>query len=121
MQGDRKAGFYSHGVHGSGSREYSPRAYALVVAALKRLGDDEPITVTALSEQTGVPGRAVREIVSAADGVDILIGGSGVSGYTVARTRRQAAIVTAKLTSQARRMAERSERRVAFAALLPDA
>lgn len=102
------------GVHGSGGRDYSPAQYRLVVDAIKAIPDGHAVTVELVSNATGVPGRTVREVISAADGVDILLGGEG-NGYRRATCPSDAERLTRRYESQVRRMAERVERRRAWA------
>ena len=104
----------SQGVHGSGGRGYSPAQYAAVVEAVKRVGGyGEALTVERISDATGIAGRTVREVLSAADGVDVLLGGDG-QGYRLAADPSDAERLTLRYESQLRRMAERVERRRAW-------
>lgn len=105
----------TQGVHGSGSRDFKAKQYRAVVDMLKNLPAGARVTVEDVAVQTGVSGRAVREIVSAADGVDILLGGDG-NGYQLAASLEEAQRLTLRLSSQASRMAARVERRNAKAA-----
>lgn len=107
----------SQGVHGSGGRNYSPGQYTAVVRMIAGLAEGEVVTVEDVASQTGVPGRTVREIVSAADGVEFLLGGDG-QGYRLATSQADAERLTQRHASQARRMFERSQRRDRMAALL---
>lgn len=109
----------SQGVHGSGTRIYSPEQYRRVVGVILALADGETITVENLSAETGIPGRSVREIVSAADGIDVLLGGDG-NGYRRALDAADAQRLTLRFDSQARRMRERSDRRQRMAASLSE-
>lgn len=102
----------AQGVHGVGSAEYSQDQYVRVVAAF--LGQAGPVTALELHRLTGVPGLTVRQIMSAADGVDFLLGGSGADGYRRASSPEDAARLTARFRSQIGRMAARAERRQAF-------
>lgn len=84
-----------------------------MVAVIRALGLGESVTVEALAQRTGVSGRTVREIVSAADGVDFLLGGEG-NGYQLADTPADARRLSARLGSQAARMQARLARRTAY-------
>lgn len=100
----------AQGIHGSGARSFDDDQYRRVVEAIRRgSGTVEQITLA-----TGVPGRTVREIVSAADGVDILLGGDG-NGYRLAETREDSERLSSRLESQAQRMYARVARRRGYA------
>lgn len=101
----------SQGVHGQGSRTYKAADYQRVVQALRRLPEGRVVTVVELSQMSGVAGRAVRNIISDADGVDLLLGGDGNGGYQLARSAGEAERLTLRLASQANRMSQRVRRR----------
>lgn len=101
----------AQGVHGVGSAEYDPAQYALVVRTFKRLAAHGPVTALALHQATGVPGLTLRQIMSAADGVDFLLGGSGAVGYQLASDAAEATRLTQRFGSQVRKMAGRIQRR----------
>lgn len=101
----------AQGVHGAGQRTYSIEQYNAVVSQILLLRERQQITVEEVSQRTGVPGRAVREIVSVADGVEFLLGGGGNDGYELATYQEDAKRITARLESQAKRMMERVARR----------
>jgi hypothetical protein len=107
----------SQGTHGSGRRDFDPRQYRRVVDMITAM-DNETLTVEDVSRETGVPGRAVREIVSQADGVEFLLGGDG-NGYRLATDAADAARLTQRFLSQAGKMHERAGRRSKYAATLP--
>jgi hypothetical protein len=100
----------AHGIHGDGHRAYTDAQFAVVVAQILQLAPGETVTVEQLSQRTGVPGRTVREIVSCADGEDILLGGDG-AGYQRADTAQDAQRLTNRLQSQIQRMLQRVARR----------
>lgn len=101
----------TQGIHGAGKRSYEPEQYRAVVDLIRALGEGETLTVADVSRRTGVGGRTVREIVSAADGRAFLLGGDGNSGYRLAGSSEDAAQLTRRYTSQAQRMTERLLRR----------
>lgn len=101
----------AQGVHGVGSAEYTEAQYAFVVAAFKSMAAHGPVTALALHQATGVPGLTLRQIISAADGVDFLLGGSGAGGYALATTAAEATRLTQRFGSQVRKMATRIQRR----------
>jgi hypothetical protein len=109
----------AHGVHGSGQRTFSAEQYNLVVAVIAGLRSGQTITVEEVASKTGVQGRAVREIISTADGHAFLLGGDGNGGYQLATYLEDAARITARLESQAKRMLERVNRRKIAAEELP--
>ncbi len=99
----------AQGVHGVGSAEYTPEQYDFVVKIFKSMPC--PVTVAQLHQATGEKGLTVRQIISAADGVDILLGGSGAHGYERATTREEADRLTRRFQSQATKMWNRISRR----------
>jgi hypothetical protein len=101
----------AQGVHGVGSAEYTEAQYALVVGTFKRLAAHGPVTALALHQATGVPGLTLRQIMSQADGVDFLLGGSGADGYQIANDAAEATRLTQRFGSQVRKMAGRIQRR----------
>jgi hypothetical protein len=113
MSGQRASASAAHlaaqGVHGVGSREYSEEQYALVVETF--LVQDAPVTVAQLHAVTGVPGRTVRQIMSAADGVAFVLGGSSQDGYRRATDPAEARRLSQQLGSQVRTMSARLARR----------
>ena len=101
------------GNHGSGGSEYTADQYGKVVAFLEE--QTRMVTAEDICSATGVGGRTVRAILSDADGVDfVLILGDG--GYGVASSIDEVEPGSRRLASQARRMAERAERRDQYAA-----
>src|SRR5262245_57317864 len=96
-----------------GSREYSSDEYSKVVQSLRdaicSLNTDE------LAKITGIPGRTVRAVISAADGVEFVLAG-GDEGYRIAARAEETDALNARLESQARKMLERVARRKAFTA-----
>ncbi len=99
----------AHGVHGNGSRSFDPDQRRAVVQAL--LAASGPLSVEELADLTGVPGRSVRAIVSAADGESFVLGGDMRGGYVVAATLEDAERLSRRLGSQIREMARRLARR----------
>ena len=112
-----RRGIAAQGVHGAGWRDYTPEQYTRVVEAVRRDGAAAAVTVAQVSEATGIPGRTVREIVSDADGVEFVLGGSG-NGYQIATSPADAERITARILSQASRMRDRARRRMKAAANL---
>lgn len=100
----------TQGIHGTGRRDFTPAQEMAVVAAI--IGGAK--NVEAVTARTGVAGRTVREIVSAADGNHFCLGGSG-NGYALANDATEAQRLTARLQSQVNRMQSRIDRRLAFA------
>jgi hypothetical protein len=109
----------AQGVHGAGSRSYNRAQYDAVVAAF--LDADGPVTALALHLRTGVPGRAIREIMSAADGVEFLLGGDARRGYCRAESPAHAEQLTGRFMSQVGKMGDRVLRRRAYVERAPDA
>jgi hypothetical protein len=106
----------AQGIHGSGTRDFSDQQYRAVVDAVLRLcAGGKAATVEDICAATGLGGRAVRDIVSAADGVDILLGGDGGSGYELATSHRSAERLSARFASQASKMFDRVRRRNEYA------
>lgn len=110
---------------GAGSREYTPAEYSSVVRVMieHHRGPENRMTYETLlathGELAGIGGRTLRAILSAADGVAFVLA-SGDAGVFVAETWSQAEPYTRRLLSQARRMADRAERRRQLAAGLTD-
>lgn len=109
----------AQGVHGVGSAEYTEAQYALVVSTFKLLSAHGPVTALALHQATGIAGLTLRQIMSAADGVDFLLGGSGADGYRIAASAAEATRLTQRFGSQVRKMAGRIQRRRRMARRLP--
>lgn len=104
-----------HGVHGEGAVDYTPQQARRVLADLAVYeGAHRRTTVEQISERTGVAGRTVRQILSDADGVTVLLAGDDAGVY-VAAYAEDADRLTRRLESQARRMNERAERRRGYA------
>jgi len=104
----------AQGVHGAGNRGYNVDQYKAVVRTMLAAEPGTVLTVEQLSAATGVPGRAIREILSKADGVDVILGGDGNAGYKVAVSRADAERMTSRLGSQVKTMADRLARRKAW-------
>src|SRR5689334_14785934 len=102
----------AQGVHGVGSAEYGDDEYRRVVAAF--LAHRGSVTAAQLHLETGVPGLTLRQIMSAADGVDFLLGGSGADGYRRAETAEDANRLTERFASQVGKMSARILRRERF-------
>jgi hypothetical protein len=106
----------AQGIHGSGRRDFSEQQYRAVVDAVLRLCDfGNAATVEDLCAATGLGGRAVRDIVSAADGVNFLLGGDGNGGYQLAHSPASADRLTARFRSQTTKMLDRLARRDSYA------
>lgn len=107
----------AQGVHGVGSGTFNDDQYARVVAAFKemiRTGSNHPVTALDLHVRTKVPGLTVRQIMSAADGVDFLLGGTGAGGYSCAEDPDDSDRLTARFQSQVDKMTDRINRRRAY-------
>lgn len=98
----------AQGIHGSGSRDYSPGDEFRIRTALQASAGY--LTVAQLVFLTGCEGRTVREVLSQIDGTDLVLAG-GDEGYKIARTVEEAEPMTRRLESQARKMMERATRR----------
>ncbi len=105
----RRIGSRGQGVHGAGQPTFKPEQREAVVRAL--LDADGPLSVESLSDITGVPGRAVRAIVSAADGECFVLGGDMNGGYVLAKSVEEAERLSRRLGSQIGQMARRLSRR----------
>jgi len=101
------------GGTGSGSREYTPGEYQRVVSFMANLAGST--TYEQVAQATGVGGRTVRAVLSAADGVVFVLSIEG-DGVSLATSQDEAEHATRRLHSQARAMVERAERREAWAA-----
>ena len=101
----------AHGVHGQGTRAYTPAQRSAVVAALRsHVGPDRAVKVAALAAEAGVPGRTVRQLLSDVDGQEMLLAG-GNEGVWVASLPDEAEEFTRRMESQIGAMAERVRRR----------
>ncbi len=100
---------------GSGSREYDDAQYLRVVDELKtgHIGFENRIRTEDLAQVVGVSGRTLRAIFNALDGEELVLA-TGDDGIFVATTEEEAEPGTRRLEAQARRMAERAERRRNF-------
>jgi hypothetical protein len=111
----RANGAYSsrgQGVHGSGSKTYSPQDAQRLTDVLKRMG---PTTVEDLADLLNMGGRAVRQILSDLDGVAFLLGGDD-DGVLSCEWADEGDHKTRRLASQIKNMQERVERRERYAA-----
>lgn len=107
----------AQGLHGSGSREYDWRQSEPVLAAIRNASHGAPVTVEDLVAHTGVAGRTIRQILSDADGVHLLLGGG--AGYFIAEFADDADSLTNALKSQIATMTARVERRDRYGLALP--
>jgi hypothetical protein len=107
----------AQGLHGSGSRDFDWREQRKVVDAVLRAQRSAPLTVEDLVARTDIPGRTVRAVLSAVDGVEFLLGGTG--GYFVCEYADDGDSLSAALRSQITAMTIRLERRDGMALLLP--
>jgi hypothetical protein len=105
---------------GSGSRDFEDGEYHRVVAELREYhqGEEHLVRTEDLARLCRVEGRALRAILSEADGHEFVLAW-GDSGLYVAESQEDAEPGTRRLESQARRMAERAERRRQFMEQLP--
>lgn len=99
----------AQGVHGVGSGTYSDAEYQRVVEAFRRA--EWPVTVAGLHAASGVPGRTVRQIMSDADGVEFILGGTGSDGYRPAADPADARRLSQRFSSQVGKMTARLVRR----------
>jgi len=106
----------AQGVHGVGSGTYSDAEYQRVVDAFRRA--EWPVTVADLHAASGVPGRTVRQIMSDADGVEFVLGGTGSDGYRPAADPADARRLSQRFSSQVVKMMDRLARRDALARTL---
>jgi hypothetical protein len=103
------------GSKDSGTREYTSDERARVVAELlKHVGSYHATTIETLGKTVHVEGRALRQIISDVDGVDLVVGYDDHDRVFVCEHGYQADHHTAKLLAQARAMQERAERRRDF-------
>jgi hypothetical protein len=96
----------------SGSREFSDQQLNSVVSLFSQLS--YPRSIDSISAMTGVPGRTVRAIIAARDGIDFLVAG-GDSGLMPAGTSEESESMTNRLDSQASQMRDRVARRRKYA------
>lgn len=109
----------AQGVHGDGGRSYTAgQGRALSAVLQQHVGCRNATTVEALSDVTGVGGRAVRQFLSDYDGVWFLIGG-GDDGYYVCEWADEAAAFSRRIRSQVKTMQDRLCRRESFGGTLP--
>jgi hypothetical protein len=103
------------GSKDSGTREYTSDERARVVAEmLKHVSSYYATTIEMLGKTARVEGRALRQIISDIDGVDLVVGYDDHDRIFVCEHSYQAEHHTLKLLSQARAMQERAERRRDF-------
>jgi hypothetical protein len=96
----------------SGSRDFTDGQLDLVVSTFRTLST--PHTIDQISSMTGIPGRTVRSIIAARDGIDFLVAG-GDSGLMPSGTAEESESMTARLDSQAQQMFSRVSRRRKYA------
>jgi hypothetical protein len=109
----------AHGTHGRGTTAYTPEQYKAVLTLLRVASSrGEYLTVDEVHTATGLLGNTVRAIISAADGTDILLGGTGAKGYKVAATQEEAEEYSYKLSRQLATTARRLHKRAALAKVM---
>jgi hypothetical protein len=104
-------------LHGSGSRDYDWRQAEQVLAVIHGVRRAAPLTVSDLVARTVVPGRTVRQILSDADGEQLLLGAA--TGYFDCDVADDGDSLTAAFRSQRATMSARVDRRDRFALRLP--
>ncbi len=107
------------GEQGRGNRDYSDVEYARVVRAMRSIVGREHAMrqqdFAALPDCAGIEPRALRAILSDADGVEFVIVEEGPDGRYVAAWAEETEGTTRNLAARARSLADRVERRRAFA------
>lgn len=103
----------------AGSREYTPEQERRVLAAIQNhVGGHAAVTTAQFSNALGIDGRVVRAVLSAHDGVDLLVGG-GDDGLYLCEYADESEAFTHRLIAGARQALARSDRRAAYAASMP--
>jgi hypothetical protein len=103
----------SQGLHGTGSRDYDWRQADQVLDRHHRAAASPADGSEDLVGETGIHGRTVRQILSDADGAQLLLGSA--AGYFVCEVADDGDSLTAALRSQIASMSARVERRDRFA------
>lgn len=107
------------GANDAGSRTYAANQRAAVIAELRRhVGKNHATTMNDLAIACRINGRALRQLISDLDGVELLLAFNEDVIY-VAETADDADQFTGRLRHQAERMLERVQRRDTLAVTLP--
>lgn len=108
----------AQGIHGTGTTRYTAVERNFVIACvIAGTIHNTPVTVADIAEATGLRGNTIRKIMSDADGVDLLLGGTG-NGYIVSSIVEGGAQLTQRLESQVAAMQARIDRRKLYAATM---
>lgn len=110
---------HAQGIHGVGPSSYTADQKARVIDCVRDYNEQVGIapTVAEVASATGLRGNTIRAIMSAADGVDLLLGGNG-NGYKLAANSAEVEKLTMRLESQIAKMQERVIRRRELAAYI---
>ena len=104
-----------------GQREFTAREYEKAVREMRvyHTGKDNGAPMEDIAIASGLPNRTLRAVLSAADGVEFVLGDDGEGNYFVAQYADETEHHTRKLLAQARSYRERAERRATMAQALP--
>jgi len=102
----------AQGVHGSGARSYKPEQAERVRLILLNecVGRLNKMTAETLADRVGLPGRALRDVISDLEKAGRVLTNFG-DGYFVCETVEEAEESTHRLRSQVRNMTERIDAR----------
>ena len=110
---------HDHGVHGTGSREYTKAEMdAFLDAMLQHVGRPNAITEVDLAKKLGIDGRTVRAIVAKLDGRPCIFG-KAKRGIFICKYLEEALQHTWKMEAQIKTMQRRVDRRKKFQKRMP--